>query len=146
MLLLDCGDFDWLDGYTEVIRSFVTQFGDECWFRVARADVVKWLVSTCMERLRRELRATPNFGYTDAALWAAAFMAASGTTSSGPRSSRHLPHCSSPATNGNNMGGRKKQPTRAPRRNNSRPARRGYTGDDKSVKDAEGVYTKNRGA
>ena len=74
MLLLDCCDSERLDNYAEVIRSFVTQFGEECWFLVARADAQ--MRSEHMERLRRELRATPNFGYTDVSPWAATFMAA----------------------------------------------------------------------
>ena len=38
LLLLDSCDPERLDSYAETIRGFVTQFGDECWFLVARAD------------------------------------------------------------------------------------------------------------
>ena len=73
MLLLEAGQAEHLDAYSEFIRSQVTQFGDEAWWLICRAD--SRLRSEHLERIRRSLRTTPQYGYTEAAPWSACFAA-----------------------------------------------------------------------
>ena len=62
MVLLEGCDVERLDNYAEMIRNFATQFGDETWFLISKADAQ--MRSEQMERLRRQLRSAPDYGYT----------------------------------------------------------------------------------
>ena len=53
MLLLGACDAERLDSYAETIRGFVTQFGDETWFLISKAD--SQMRSEHLERIRRQL-------------------------------------------------------------------------------------------
>ena len=100
-----------------------------------------------MERLRRQLRANPEWGYTDASPWSAVFMAA---TKDHEFWSREL--CT-PATLFLARHKRDHQrkdheegeasPSKKTR-TGARASRRGYTGEDHSEKDPDGTYVKNR--
>ena len=145
MLLLDACDAERLDNYAETVRGYVTQFGEEAWFLIARADAQ--MRSEHMERLRRQLRANPEWGYTDASPWSAVFMAA---TKDHEFWSREL--CT-PATLFLARHKRDHQrkdheegeasPSKKTR-TGARASRRGYTGEDHSEKDPDGTYVKNR--
>lgn len=71
MLLLEAAEAERLGAYGEHIRSFVTQFSEEAWWIVARAG--HRLRSEHLDRLRRELRSAPQFGFTENNPWGAAF-------------------------------------------------------------------------
>ena len=53
MLLLETAKAERLDAYSEFVRSQVTQFGDEAWSFISRADTR--LRSEHLDRLRRQL-------------------------------------------------------------------------------------------
>ena len=146
MLLLDACDAERLDNYAETVRGFVTQFGDESWFLIAQADAR--MRSEQMERLRRQLRSSPEFGYTEANPWSAVFMAASKDHEYWTR------ELCTPATlflarHKKEQRGRDEEdaaaasPSKRPKKN-TRASRRGYVGEDHSEKDADGTYLKNR--
>eukprot|EP00435_Cladocopium_sp_Y103_P054492 s1011_g17.t1 len=139
LLLLDAVDPERLDSYAETIRGFVTQFGDESWFLVAKADAE--MRSTHLERIRRELRATPAYGYCEASPWSSCYAAA---TRDHEFWTREL---STPATlflARHKQAGpivKKEEDDGQPppkKQRQGRPPRRGYTGDDKSEKDDQG--------
>eukprot|EP00435_Cladocopium_sp_Y103_P031144 s2849_g7.t2 len=148
MLLLDAADAERLDTYAEMIRNYVTQFTEETWFLVARADAR--MRSEQMERLRRELRTNPMYGYTEINPWSAVFMASTKDQEFWTRElvtpatlflARH--------TNKRELGDTapKDEPDRGSptkKQKKTRPNRRGYTGDDHSVKGQDDLYVKNR--
>ena len=145
MLLLEACDSERLDNYAETIRNFVTQFGDETWFLIARADA--HMRSEQMERLRRQLRSNPDHGYTDANPWSACFMAACKDHEFWARElstpatlflARHKRDHTVPKEDSDNLD----SPNKKIRKN--RAPRRGYTGEDRSEKDNDGNYVKNR--
>eukprot|EP00435_Cladocopium_sp_Y103_P032302 s595_g8.t1 len=74
MLLVEASDAERLDSYSELIRGFVRQYGEEAWPFISQAD--SRLRSEHLERLKRELRATPAFGFEENRPWAACFAAA----------------------------------------------------------------------
>ena len=74
MLLLQAADAERLDNDSEMIRNQVTQFGEEAWFLVAKADAR--MRSEHLDRLRRQLRMAPEHGFTEANPWSACFAAA----------------------------------------------------------------------
>ncbi|CAK9008890.1 Hypothetical protein SCF082_LOCUS10063 [Durusdinium trenchii] len=71
LLLLEAAEAERLDAYAEHIRGFVTQFGEEAWPFICKAD--SRMRSEQLERLRRELNANPTFGFTAAAPWNACY-------------------------------------------------------------------------
>eukprot|EP00435_Cladocopium_sp_Y103_P022468 s2001_g5.t1 len=71
MLLLQACDAERLDCYAETIRGFVTQFGDDAWFLISKAD--SQMRSEHLERIRRQLRATPSLGFTENSPWSSCF-------------------------------------------------------------------------
>ena len=142
LLLLDACDPERLDCYAETIRGFVTQFGDETWFLVAKADAE--MRSEQVARLRRHLRVTPAHGYTEGAPWGACYSAATKdhefwtkvlTTPATLFLARHK-------REGAQVKSEEGTSPKRPRQ--GRPPRRGYTGEDKSAKDDQGNYVKNR--
>ena len=74
LLLLEVADSERLDAYSEHIRGYVTQFGDQAWWLIYRAECR--LRSEHMERLRRILHEKPEYGHTQARSWNAVFAAA----------------------------------------------------------------------
>lgn len=136
-----------LDNYAETVRNFVTQFGDETWFLISKADAM--MRSEQMERIRRQLRAAPNHGYTEQNPWSAVFMAACKDHEFWTR------ELSTPATlflaRHKRELGSKEEPVGSPgqgsptkKTKKGRAARRGYVGEDRSERDGEGIYSKNR--
>lgn len=71
MLLLQAAEAERIDAYGEHIRSYVTQFTEESWWLVARAD--HRLRSEHLDRLRRELRSNPQFGFSENDPWGPCF-------------------------------------------------------------------------
>lgn len=144
MLLLEAAEAERLDSYGEHIRSFVTQFSEESWWLVARAD--HRLRSEHLDRIRRELRNTPLHGYTELNPWGACFAQAVKDSDFWHR------ELTTPATlwlarlkrgdpAPNLAGGDSNQPQKTTKR---KRALRHHTGPDQSRKDAEGRYTHNR--
>ena len=149
MLLLEAADAERLDAYAEHIRGFVTQFTEEAWWIIAKAD--HHLRSEHLDRLRRELRNVAQFGFTERKPWSACFAKAVKDSefwhkelitpatlflarvkkTETPSASHQTPHAQ-PAREAN------KQPAKKAR------AQRRYTGEDKSVRNDEGIYTHNR--
>eukprot|EP00435_Cladocopium_sp_Y103_P023871 s672_g5.t2 len=132
MLLLEVADPERLDSYAETIRGFVTQYGDDSWFLIAKADAQ--MRSEHLERIRRHLRGAPAHGYTEAAPWSACYAMAckdheywskelhTPATLWLARHKRHSP----------------------PKKIKTKASRRGYVGADHSQKDDSGVYIVNR--
>ena len=145
MLLLQAADAERLDNYSEMIRQQVTQFGDEAWFLVAKADAR--MRSEHLDRLRRQLRINPEYGFTENSPWSACYAMA---TKDHQFWTQEL---STPATlflsRNKRLDAAKDEkdgpdsPSKKPRQSN-RPARRGYQGEDKSEKDDQGLFIKNR--
>ena len=143
MLLLHASEAERLDAYAEHIRGFVTQFGEEAWPFVCKAD--SRMRSEQLERLRRELHAHPALGYTAATPWSACYAAAikdtefwnkeltTPTTLFLARSKRAT---AEPEEDEGDVGG---EPKRRKGRSN-----RTYKGDNHSKKDKAGLYTHNR--
>ena len=148
MLLLDACDAEMLDNYAETIRNYVTQFGDETWFLISRADAM--MRSEQMERIRRQLRSAPNYGYTEQNPWSACFMAAckdhefwsrelcTPATLFLARHKRDLGPVKEEHLGSTGQG----SPSKKPKKN--RAPRRGYVGEDLSERDNDGLYSKNR--
>ena len=63
-----------LDSYSELIRGFVQQYGEEAWPFVSQAD--SRMRSEQLDRIKRELRAVPAHGYEECKPWSACFAAA----------------------------------------------------------------------
>ena len=63
MLLLECVEAERLDAYSEMVRGFVQRYGEDAWPFISRAEVR--MRSEHLDRLRRELRANPAFGYQE---------------------------------------------------------------------------------
>lgn len=146
MLLLDAADSERLDNYAELIRNFVTQFTEESWFLISKADAQ--MRSEQMERLRRQLRSSPAYDYTDASPWSACFMAATKdhefwarelTTPATLFLARHKRDLASPKEEDDTAS-----PSKKPKRKPTRPSRRGYVGEDKSEMGPDNTYLKNR--
>lgn len=142
LLLLDACDPERLDCYAETIRGFVTQFGEEVWFLVAKADAE--MRSKQLEKLRRQLRVSPAHGFSEASPWSACYAAAAKDHEFWSR------ELNTPATlflaRHKREGPQVKTEDRAsPKRpRQGRAPRRGHTGDDKSEKDDQGTFLKNR--
>eukprot|EP00435_Cladocopium_sp_Y103_P055438 s1434_g18.t1 len=144
MLLLQACDAERLDCYAETIRGFVTQFGDEAWFLISKAD--SQMRSEHLERIRRQMRATPTLGYSENSPWSSCFAMACKDHEYWSREFH------TPATLFLARHGTKKEPVKEEQQGGSPPkrqkptkaARRGYTGTDHSKKDEQGVYTVNR--
>ncbi|CAJ1414471.1 unnamed protein product, partial [Effrenium voratum] len=71
LLLLGVVDSERLESYMEFIKDLHSQFGHDCWGIIYRADVR--MRTEFMDRIRRSLHESPQFGYTKAALWSAVF-------------------------------------------------------------------------
>ena len=148
MLLLESADAERLDAYGEHIRSYVSQFTEDAWWLIAQAD--HRMRSEHWDRLRRELRSSPEFGFTEASPWSAVlakaikdtefwhkelitpatlWLARSKSDSSTPKQPKSEPRTGSPKGSP-----RKKQKAHAKR----------YTGEDKSQKGSDGHYTINK--
>ena len=74
MLLVEACEAERLDGYSELIRGFVQQYGEEAWPFVSQADAR--MRSEQLDRLKRELRAVPAYGFEENKPWSACFAAA----------------------------------------------------------------------
>ena len=73
MLLLQCVEAERLDAYSEMVRGFVQQYGEDAWPFISRADVR--MRSKHLDRLRRELRASPAYGFQEDHPWSACYAA-----------------------------------------------------------------------
>ena len=141
MLLLGLCDAERLDSYSEHIRNFVTQFGEETWFLIYRADVR--MRSEQLERIRRALRENPAHGYTEANPWGACFTAA---TKDSDFWTRELVTSATLWLSGNkqrSQGREAEQALETPVKRKTR-AKRKYSGDDRSQKGSDGLYVLNR--
>ena len=145
MLLLQAADAERLDNYAEMIRQQVTQFGEEAWFLVSKADAR--MRSEHLDRIRRQLRIAPERNFTEANPWSACYAAA---TEDHQFWAQEL---STPATlflsrnkRGDHSKEEKESPSSPPKKPKpgSRASRRGYQGEGKSERDEEGRYTRNR--
>ena len=145
LLLLDAVDAERLDAYSEHIRAFVTQFSDEAWWIVYRADTR--MRSEHLERIRRQLAEAPAHGYTAARPWNAAFAAATKeqdfwtkelvTPATLWLSQNRSGTSRSSGGDGSHQEGPPLKKQKAAR------AKRRYEGDDLSKKDGD-IYTHNR--
>ena len=145
LLLTEACEAERLDAYSEMIRSFVQQYGEEMWSFVSRAD--SRMRSEQLDRIRRRLRADPMYGYQEGTPWAACFAAAVRESEFWQRELATpllmfvARNKREPATEGkpddrpSNEGVPKRQKVRANRR---------YTGEDRSKKNQEGLYSLNR--
>lgn len=147
MLLLEACESERLDAYSEFIRSQVTQFGDEAWSFISQADCR--LRSEHMDRLRRQLRAEPQFGFTEASPWGACYALAIRDASFWNR------ELSTPATlylaRHRREGGREREEADTAKPSNGSPqekqktrANRRYQGEDQSKKGEDGRFSHNR--
>lgn len=144
MLLLESCEAERLDAYSEFIRGMVTQFGEEAWSFVSRAD--SRMRSEQLERLRRQLRSEPQYGYVEASPWSACFAAAIKDSSFWSR------ELSTPATlflarNKREVAtpeGDESKPASSPSKKTKTRAARRFTGEDKSRKGEDGNFTLNR--
>ena len=147
MLLLEACESERLDAYSEFIRSQVTQFGDEAWSFISQADCR--LRSEHMDRLRRQLRAEPQFGFTEASPWGACYALAIRDASFWNR------ELSTPATlylaRHRREGGREREEADTAKPSNGSPqekqktrANRRYQGEDQSKKGDDGRFSHNR--
>ena len=148
MLLLEACESERLDAYSEFIRSQVTQFGDDAWSFISQADCR--LRSEHMDRLRRQLRADPQFGFTEQNPWGACFALA---TRDAAFWSREL---ATPATlylaRHRREGGREREEGgetpkadgASPKKKAKTRATRRHQGEDLSRKGDDGRYAVNR--
>ena len=143
MLLLEACDAERLDSYSEMVRNFVGQFGEEAWSFISRADTR--LRSEHLDRIRRELRtAAQNYGYQEAHPWAACFAAAVRDSDFWQR------ELTIPATLflSRNKRSEAREPGSPPpargEATKKRRALRRHAGDDLSKKGSDGKYTHNR--
>ena len=127
MLLLEASEAERLDAYAEHIRGYVTQFGEEAWPFVCKAD--SRMRSEQLERIRRELHAHPALGYTAATPWSACYAAAIKDTEFWNK------ELITPTT----LYLARSKPKRRKDRSN-----RTYKGDNHSKKDKAGLYAHNR--
>ena len=145
--LLEAGQAEHLDAYSEFIRSQVTQFGDEAWWLICRAD--SRLRSEHLERIRRSLRTNPQYGYTEAAPWSACFAA------SIKDSDFWLKELGTPATlwlarnkrdsgGGNPSSGHRGDDSPESGAPHKKKKAKKHTGEDKSSVGEDGTYTLNR--
>ena len=74
MLLTESCEAERLDAYSEMIRGFVQQYGEDAWSFISRAD--SRMRSEHLERLRRTLRASPQYGFQENQPWSACYAAA----------------------------------------------------------------------
>eukprot|EP00435_Cladocopium_sp_Y103_P070661 s1426_g35.t1 len=149
LLLLEACDAERLDAYSEFIRSQVTQFGDDAWSFISQADCR--LRSEHLDRLRRQLRSEPQFGYTDASPRGACYALAIRDAGFWSR------ELATPATlylaKHRKDAGREREDADAPRSSaagslpkrpkTTRAARR-HQGEDKSKKSEDGRFYLNR--
>ena len=145
LLLTEACEAERLDAYSEMIRSFVQQYGEEMWSFVSRAD--SRMRSEQLDRIRRRLRADPMYGYQEGTPWSACFAAAVRESEFWQRelatpllmfvarNKREPASESKPDDRPTNEGVPKRQKVRANRR---------YTGEDRSKKNQEGLYSLNR--
>ena len=71
MLLLEIADAERLDAYAGHIRDLSVQFGSDVWGIIYRADVR--MRSEYMDRVRRQLSESPQWGFTAASPWSAVY-------------------------------------------------------------------------
>ena len=71
LLLLGVVDSERLESYMEFIKDLHSQFGHDCWGIIYRADVR--MRTEFMDRIRRSLNESLQFGHTKAAPWSAVF-------------------------------------------------------------------------
>lgn len=139
LLLLEAAQAEHLDAYSEYVRGQVTQFGEEAWWLIYRAD--NRMRSEHLERVRRNLRAAPAFGYSEITPWSACYCAAV------KEADFWLRELATPATlwlarNKREGGGDQDSAPKEKKRKGR--ANRRPVGDDKSVKGEDGIYTLNR--
>ena len=145
MLLVEACEAERLDGYSELIRGFVQQYGEEAWPFVSQADAR--MRSEQLDRLKRELRAVPAYGFEENKPWSACFAAAAKDNDFWQR------ELATPALLYLTRNKRDPAPARADahhageppqsKRAKTRAARR-YQGDDKSRQGTDGLYSHNR--
>ena len=145
LLLLEACPAERLDNYAEAVRGFVTQYGDETWFLISKAETQ--MRSEHLDRLRRQLRNNPEYDFTEASPWGACYALAvkdheywsrelhTPATLWLARNKREVTTKEEPHQGGSSPTKRQKQ---------NRPPRRGYDGEDNSVKDDAGLYIINR--
>ena len=144
MLLVEACEAERLDAYSELIRGFVQQYGEEAWPFVSQADAR--MRSEQLDRLKRDLRAVPAHGFEENKPWSACFAAAAKDNEFWQRElatpallyltrnkREAAPKVDAPHAGDHPQA--KKSKTRAARR---------YQGEDKSHMGTDGLYTHNR--
>lgn len=147
MLLLQAIDSERIDAYIDHIKELHNRFGSECWGLIYRADVR--MRSEHMERVKRDLDASPQYGYSSAAPWSAVFFAATKETefwskeviipgtlllARGSPGHRSMREPASESSDGPTPGAKKK----------SRGKKRKFRGDESIFDSTEKIYTHNR--
>ena len=148
MLLLQAIDPERIEAYMEHIKELHNRFGTECWGLIYKADVR--MRSEQMERVKRDLEAAPQHGYSSANPWSAVFFAA--TKDMEFWSKEVVIPGTLLLARGNKPGKSRKRsdssdtgPTSTPRKSSSAKKKKKYKGDDLSVWDAaDKIYTRNR--
>eukprot|EP00435_Cladocopium_sp_Y103_P056820 s1791_g19.t1 len=143
MLLVEAAEAERLDSYSELIRGFVQQYGDEAWPFVSQAD--SRMRSEHLDRIKRELRANPAHGYEENKPWSACYAAAVKENDFWHRElatpallymTRNKRDTKAPESSGTASDQANKRPkTRAARR---------FTGTDQSRKGDDGLFSHNR--
>ena len=148
LLLTETCEAERLDAYSEMVRGFVQQYGEDAWSFISRAD--SRMRSEHLERIRRQLRANPMHGYQENQPWAACYAAAI-KESAFWRKELSTPVLMFVARNKRgDIKGPKEEEDHTNRGNNQKRlrkdtrAKRRYTGEDKSQKGPDGTYTLNR--
>ena len=141
--MLEAAEAERLDAYAEHIQGFVTQFGEEAWPFICKAD--SRMRSEQLERLRRELNANPALGYVAATPWSACYAAAIKDTEFWNK------ELTTPTTLF--LARAKRSPGAADeedqqegdsKRRKGQRTNRTYKGEDKSKRGSDGTYSHNR--
>ena len=142
-LLLQAIDSERIDAYIEHIKELHNRFGSECWGLMR-------MRGEQMERVKRDLEASPQFGYTTAAPWSAVFFAS--TKDSGFWSKEVIIPGTLLLAKGSSGPNRLKGPASEssdgpPIPKGSKPSKgkkRKFRGDESTYDEKEKIYTHNR--
>lgn len=143
MLLVEACEAERLDSYSELIRGFVQQYGEEAWPFVSQAD--SRMRSEQLDRIKRELRAVPAHGFEENKPWSACYAAAVKDTEFWQKelATPALLYLTRNKREQAPRASEQAQPGDQPTAKRTRPARR-FTGEDKSKTGSDGLYTHNR--
>ena len=147
MLLLEAADSERLDAYADFIRDLCHQFGPEAWGIIYQADVR--MRSEFMDRVKRDLADSKEFGFTSANPWSAVFASAVRQADFWSREAT-IP-CTlllarqkgTPKGGDDDSSSQGAKPSKQPKK--KRTGAKRYTGENKSKWDkSKGAYTHSR--